>query len=119
MMGWDGPMTHRQYLTWMEWLDERWNVPTKQDHYLAALRYEVALGTRRHPESLVPGEFLLKFGRGEQGPPPPRERDPDPRDFPPGIRPPRRVTRADIENVPKQLWEHRLRMLEQVNRGRN
>lgn len=33
-MGWDGPMTERQWAAWQAWLEEEWNVPDRGDHYL-------------------------------------------------------------------------------------
>ena len=29
--------TYRQYKAWLDWLDEQWNIPSKQDHYLAKI----------------------------------------------------------------------------------
>lgn len=33
--------THRQYLTWMAWLDEQWNSPSRTDYYLIQIAYLV------------------------------------------------------------------------------
>jgi hypothetical protein len=33
LMGWSGPMTERQYVTWMAWLDLELNNPSRADWY--------------------------------------------------------------------------------------
>lgn len=33
--------THREYLTWMQYLDNQWNQPSRSDHYLMQLAAEV------------------------------------------------------------------------------
>ncbi len=43
LLGWRGPMTHRQYVAWQEWLQQQWNEPTRSDHYLM----QIAAETRR------------------------------------------------------------------------
>lgn len=43
VMGWPGPMTHRQFLVWTAWLKEQWNSPNRTDHYLMLLAQHLAL----------------------------------------------------------------------------
>jgi hypothetical protein len=41
LLGWGGPLTHRQYLAWQAWLDIQYDTPSRTDHYLMALTLEV------------------------------------------------------------------------------
>lgn len=43
MLGWRGPITHRQFLGWQEWRDslQYWNSPDRHDHYLMQVAREV------------------------------------------------------------------------------
>lgn len=57
-------MTHRQHATWLAWLDLQWNLPSRQDHYLARIAAEI----RRVPfavwgrsPQIEAKDFLLKF----------------------------------------------------------
>lgn len=34
LIGWPGPMTHRQYQAWQDYLRAEWNEPDRHDHYL-------------------------------------------------------------------------------------
>ena len=34
LMGWAGPMTHRQFEAWQAWLGEEWGRPSRNDFYL-------------------------------------------------------------------------------------
>jgi len=33
-MGWEGPVTWRQFEVWQAWLDMQWNEPSRSDWYL-------------------------------------------------------------------------------------
>lgn len=52
-MGWDGPMTERQYLVWLAWLYEDYNRPSRADYY--ALKVAAACGDKKAEP--------MKFGR--------------------------------------------------------
>jgi hypothetical protein len=54
-MGWVGPMTHRQYQVWQEWLDEEINHPSRSDYYMMQVAH-AAYGGRVDFKKL-----LLKF----------------------------------------------------------
>jgi len=41
-MGWCGPMTHRQFEVWQEWLNQQWNKPSRTDHYLLRIASYIA-----------------------------------------------------------------------------
>lgn len=55
-------MTHRQFMAWMEWLAEQWNVPSRSDAYQMQVACEVRRVLSRSPRSIQPKHFLLKFG---------------------------------------------------------
>jgi hypothetical protein len=33
LLGWSGPLTHRQFTVWTAWLRWEWNRPSRADHY--------------------------------------------------------------------------------------
>jgi hypothetical protein len=41
LFGWDGPMTHRQFLLMQQFQQESWNSPNRTDHYLMAIAREI------------------------------------------------------------------------------
>ena len=57
LMDWPGPMTHRQYLAWQEWLQLQWNEPDRHDWYLmkiaAILSRSPFIGQMRIPFTIV------------------------------------------------------------------
>jgi hypothetical protein len=63
-MGWHGPVTLRQYMVWMAWLDEDYNHPTRTDFYLM----QVALDAIRPwtKAKLKLSDFQLEFGKSER-----------------------------------------------------
>jgi hypothetical protein len=64
-MGWRGPMTHRQFLAWQEWLLEDWNRPDKTDHYLMEVACEVRRVLSGNPRNIRLDHFRLKFGESK------------------------------------------------------
>lgn len=50
LMGWQGPMTERQYVTWIAWLNENYNHPSRADYY--ALKIARACGDKTATEPL-------------------------------------------------------------------
>lgn len=52
-------MPHRQFLCWREWLKERWNQPSRSDHYQMATTRAV-LGSRAPLD-----DFKIPFGKPE------------------------------------------------------
>lgn len=63
LLGWDGPMSHRQYLAWQEWLREDRNHPSRSDYYLMRVAREVILPhlvEGAEPPDL--NDYVLKFG---------------------------------------------------------
>ena len=63
-MGWHGPVTLRQYMVWMAWLDEDYNHPTRTDFYLM----QVALDAIRPwtKQKLTLADFKLEFGKASR-----------------------------------------------------
>jgi hypothetical protein len=57
-------MTHREYLTWLAWLEDQWNVPDRTDYYLMQIAGHVAHVMSR--KSWQPGEYQIKFESRKQ-----------------------------------------------------
>jgi hypothetical protein len=53
--------THRQYLSWMHWLNEEWDNPSRTDLYLMQVACEVRRVLARHPNKVTMSDFKLKF----------------------------------------------------------
>lgn len=53
--------THREYLTWMAWLDSQWNKPSRLDYYIMQLTYRVATLFAKKETSLKISSFKLPF----------------------------------------------------------
>ncbi len=65
-MGWGFVMTHRQFLTWQEWLAEQWNTPSRTDHYLmrVALRcHQAALHGSSEAAKVTEDDQRVRFTR--------------------------------------------------------
>ena len=70
LLGWKGPLTHRQFEAWRAWLQSEWNEPSRTDHYLMMLaQYLWAIPARvwgKNPD--VPGldRFEIPFSFEEK-----------------------------------------------------
>lgn len=53
--------THRQHLTWVEWLEAQWNRPDRTDHYLMQVAAEVTAGRVKRPGEIKMSRYVLKF----------------------------------------------------------
>ena len=56
--------THRQYLAWLEFLEEEWNRPTKLEHYLMQIALQVASvlnAFSKKPKQLKLSQFKIEF----------------------------------------------------------
>lgn len=66
VLGWNGPLTHRQFVLWNLWLDEQLNIPTRDNYY----QMQVACETRRmfskNPQGIKIDHFKLKFKREKE-----------------------------------------------------
>lgn len=58
-------MTHREYLTWLEWLDQQWDEPSRSDYYLMQIAAEVRRGyvASRYARRIRIPDFRLRFQR--------------------------------------------------------
>lgn len=54
-------LTHREFLMWDKWLEERWNNPDLSCHYLAQIALEVRRVLHQKPASVSLNDMLLKF----------------------------------------------------------
>lgn len=55
-------MTHREFRTWREWLDNQWNVPDRHDFYIMRLIAEVnAILSKQR--TIDANKFKLTFDR--------------------------------------------------------
>lgn len=61
LMGWGGPMTHRQYLAWQAWLGMEWNRPSRSDHYLMQLALVTMRANMKHPGRVQMKHLQLEF----------------------------------------------------------
>lgn len=53
--------THREYLAWMDWLDDQWEKPSRTDNYLMQIALEIRSVLSKNPRSIKLQHFLLKF----------------------------------------------------------
>lgn len=65
LMGWDGPLTHRQYNTWQAWRERQWNRPKLTDQYIIQLStivsaFAAGITGSKH---LTFKELILEFGK--------------------------------------------------------
>lgn len=62
VMGWVGPMTHRQFVVWQLWLSEQWNEPDRSDYYMMQIAHIVASIVSKKKVKFE--QFRLKFRSG-------------------------------------------------------
>lgn len=68
LLGWAGPLTHRQNLVWQEWRGRQWNEPSLTDHYLMQLSHLLVMVNSTKKSTAKLDDFRLKFRRrGEDG----------------------------------------------------
>ena len=53
--------THREYLTWVVWLNEQWNVPTKDNLYSMQIAAEVRRVLSKQPNAIKTEHFKMVF----------------------------------------------------------
>ena len=69
LLGWPGPMTHRQFVAWQRWLRDRWEVPSRSDYYLMQIAFEARNILRSlggGGRSLSMEDFRLQFHTGNR-----------------------------------------------------
>jgi hypothetical protein len=62
LMGWSGPMTHRQFVLWCHWLDYEYNLPSRTDYYLMQVACENRRTFSKHPDKIAIQNFRLTIG---------------------------------------------------------
>ncbi len=60
-MGWDGPMTDRQFQGWNAWLLLQWNRPSRSDHYAMSIATEVRRSYVAEPKKVVMADMRVPF----------------------------------------------------------
>lgn len=60
-MGWDGPLTHRQYLVWQTWLAGEWNKPSRTDHYLMQIAFYILRSNVTTPKRVLMEDQKIEF----------------------------------------------------------
>lgn len=63
-MGWDGPMTSRQYEAWQAWLDSEWDVPSRPDWYamqVSKYLHDIKYMLSENPPQREVRDFKLQF----------------------------------------------------------
>lgn len=55
--------THRQFLGWDAWLEEQWNRPDRNDHYLMQIAVTIQRLLAKNPKSIKLSNFKLSFER--------------------------------------------------------
>lgn len=58
--------TNRQYLSWMVYLDDLWNLPDLTCHYLMQIACEVRRVLSKDPNKIKDEHFKLKFTRDDE-----------------------------------------------------
>lgn len=66
VMGWPGPMTHRQYRTTLWWLRQQMNIPSRSDHYAMQTALTIQRQWMSSPGSILLDDFKIKFGGPKQ-----------------------------------------------------
>jgi hypothetical protein len=62
VMGWQGPITYRQYLVWIDWSNHDMNFPSRQEYYLMQVACEVRRGwVTGKPSEVTLNDMRLKF----------------------------------------------------------
>jgi hypothetical protein len=60
-MGWDGPLTHRQFIVWQVWLNQQKNMPSRDNYYQMQIAREVRRQYSKKPNKVQTEEFKIKF----------------------------------------------------------
>ena len=71
LLGWPGPLTHRQFRTWQAWLQAEWNAPSRTDHYLMLIAQRVLQAAARNPGSVTLDGQRIEFRRRDGADEPP------------------------------------------------
>lgn len=61
LLGWRGPMTHRQFKAWQEWEREQWNHPSRDNWYEMQTACEVRRVLMKDKSATTPQDFKMRF----------------------------------------------------------
>jgi hypothetical protein len=64
-IGWDGPITHRQFLVWQAWLEKEWNNPNRADHYAMQIATTIASQGLKEGIPIHQGKIPFQFKKVE------------------------------------------------------
>lgn len=99
-MGWDGPLTDRQFLVWQAWLDEDYNHPSRGDLYLMQVAHEARYSAASRKPAFRAKPYLIEVKAAQP--------DPIPRHlWRPGM--PRPVTKDDIARINREAAVRRVK----------
>lgn len=73
MLGWEAPLTHRQFRLWQMWRDLQWNRPNRTDYYLMAVQMQIAGVANmfaKHQRSFRLRDFRINFETQRSAAPP-------------------------------------------------
>jgi hypothetical protein len=60
--------THREFKTWIRWLDEQWNNPTADQYYLMSVAQRVQQVLSKNPNQISLSQQKITFGPGSSKP---------------------------------------------------
>lgn len=61
VMGWVGPMTHRQFTLWQTWLNAQLDIPSRDNYYQMQIACEQRRTFSKNPKDVTPDQFKLTF----------------------------------------------------------
>lgn len=64
-MGWDGSLTHRQFLMWQDYLTNQLNVPSKDNYYQMQIATEIRRGNVKKPDAVKLSQFKIVFSTND------------------------------------------------------
>ena len=62
LLGWPGPLTHRQFRAWQAWLELEQSRPSRADFYLMAIRYSIETFMAKPRPDFDSEQWCLKVG---------------------------------------------------------
>ncbi len=59
-------LTHRLYLSWVEWLDMQWNIPTRDNYYMMRVAQRIIQAAVKEPDEIDIYDQRVEFGDGKK-----------------------------------------------------
>lgn len=63
-MGWDGPMSNKEFLGWQSWLDMQWNNPGRIEWYIMRAIAELISPHLKKGKRVKPEDYKIEFTLG-------------------------------------------------------